>query len=131
MPILAQKKAAEAVSQSKTPKLEIIKLVGDISNEIVFNDLVLVGTYFRAERTSGGIIRPQENVQEDEYQGKVGLVLKMGTTASERVEGEVNVGDWIVYNIKDGWAITINDYPCRLVPLDRIRMKITKPEVAF
>lgn len=131
MPVLVQRKAAEVVSQSKNPKLEIIKLVGDISKEIVFNDLVLVGIYFRAEKTAGGIIRPQENVQEDQYQGKVGLVLKMGEDAAERAAGIIDVGDWIVCNIKDGWEITLNGYPCRLIALDRIRMKITNPEVAF
>lgn len=118
-----------ALSQATNPRLAITKAVGDLSNEHVLYDLVLVGTFIRNERTPGGIIRPKENVEEDVFQGKVGLVLQMGPLAGE--DQVVKVGDWIVYSIKDGWAVTINGAPCRLVPYERIRMKLSDPNVVF
>lgn len=135
MPMAATSKI-QVLSQAADPKAALLKAAGDISKEHVMYDLVLVGTYIRNERTSGGIIRPLDNVKEDEYQGKVGLVLKMGPLAgSEGAPGfndeQVKVGDWIVYSIKDGWAITVNGTPCRLVPYERIRMKISDPTVVF
>jgi len=127
MPIVAQRKAATVIAASVNPKLDIINLVGDLSKEEVLYDLVLVGTYFRPEKTAGGIIRPQENVQEDQWQSKTGLVLKMGPEADDKVQ----VGDWVVYSVSDGWALSVNEYPCRLVPSNCIRMKVSKPEIAF
>jgi len=126
VPVVTAQKTQE-ISQAKDPKQAIISAVGDISKEIVLWDLVLVGTFIRPERTMGGIIRPMENVQEDVYQSKVGLVLKKGPDAGPDVE----IGEWVVYSIKDGWAITLNGCACRLVPYDRIRMVLTSPEVVF
>ena len=126
MAFIAIDKKIQEVSQSKDPKSSIMKTVGDLSKEEVLYDLLLVGTFIRSERTSGGIIRPMDNIKEDEYQGKVGLVLKCGPDT----EG-FNVGDWVVYSIKDCWSVSINNYPCRMVPFDRVRMKISTPELVF
>lgn len=126
MPVAMAQKIRE-LSQASDPKAGIINAVGDLSNEIVMWDLVLVGTYFRPEKTAGGIIRPMENVQEDAYQGKVGLILKKGPD----VGADLEVGDWIVYSIKDGWAVTINGAPCRLVPYEKVRMRLSAPDKVF
>jgi co-chaperonin GroES (HSP10) len=129
---MAMVKSATVVELSQAdPKLAkaiYIQKVGDLSKEVVLYDLVLVATYFRPERTQGGIIRPDDNIREDEYQGKVGLVLKLGEDISQP---RCEPGDWVVYSIKDGWAVTINGVPCRLVPHDRIRMKTTTPTLVF
>lgn len=126
MPVAMAQKIKE-LSQAADPKAAIINAAGDLSNETVMWDLVLVGTYFRPEKTAGGIIRPMENVQEDAYQGKVGLILKRGPDVGEDLE----VGDWVVYSIKDGWAVTINGVPCRLVPYEKIRMRLSAPDKVF
>lgn len=127
MPVVNAQKI-QAISQATDPKVGIINAVGDLSKEIVLWDLVLVGTYIRPEKTIGGIIRPLENVQEDQFQGKSGLVLKLG---EDITEPRVEVGQWAVYSIKDGLAITVNGAPCRLVPHDRIRMVTSNPDVVF
>lgn len=119
----------QAISQAKDPKRAILDAVGDLSKEEILWDLVLIGTYIRNERTAGGIIRPVENVQEDAYQSKTGLVLRFGGDVPE--EPIYDVGDWVVYSIKDGWPVTVNGTPCRLVPYDRIRMKVSDPSVVF
>lgn len=127
----------EQIAQSKDPKAAIIKAVGDLSETKVAGDLVLLGTYIRNEKTVGGIIRPKEVLQEDEYQGKVGLVLKCGDYASGGWEDAQHAGEmaalhtWVVYSIKDTFPVQINGTACRFVPYDRIRMQIPSPEMVF
>src|SRR5579862_3788458 len=118
MSVLSAKKI-EQIAQSDNPKLAILKAVGDLSEQEVFSDLVLVGTHIRNEKTAGGIIRPIDNVREDEHQGKVGLVLKKGPLAYSEWESEdergqnAQIGTWVVYAIKDGWPVQVNGAPCR------------------
>lgn len=133
MAVMSAKTIVE-ISQAKNPKLALINALGDLSRESVLADLVLVAIYIRPEKTSGGIIRPIDNIKEDEFQGKVGLVVKTGPLATEYDDdtpAECQVGDWVVYSIKDGWSITVNDVACRLIPYSRIRMKISSPDVVF
>jgi len=118
----------QTISQAADPKKAIFDAVGDLSKEVILWDLVLIGTYIRPEKTSGGIIRPRENIEEDTYQSKSGLVLKFGIDVVDPVYNE---GDWVVYSIKDGWSLTVNGTPCRLIPYDRIRMKVSDPSVVF
>lgn len=127
----------EQISRAADPKKAIIQAVGDLSGCKIAADLVLVGTYIRNERTAGGIIRPTETLKEDEYQGKVGLVLKTGPMAfgdweSPEEQGkQAQIGTWVVYAIKDGWPVQINGTACRFVPYDKIRMQIPNPAMVF
>lgn len=141
MPVLSAPKI-EQISQADDPKQAIIKAVGNLANVQVFSDLVLVGTFIRNEKTAGGIIRPREVVQEDEYQGKVALVLKVGPLAYADWEDMNSGGDhfrgdnarihtWVVIAIKDGWPIQLNGVPCRFVPYDKIRARVVDPKVVF
>lgn len=136
MAVVSAQKIQE-ISQSDDPARAILKAVGDLSKEEVLGDLVLVGVYIRPEKTKGGIYRPQENIREDEFQGKVGMVLKAGPLAFADWEPDdfkgqwAKSGTWVVYAVKDGWSVTINETPCRLVPYERLRMKLSRPEVVF
>ncbi len=134
---IAVAKKLEVLSQATDPRMAIIKAVGDLTDQKVFSDMVLVGTYIRNEKTSGGIIMPKDTVAEDIWQGKVGLVLKAGPLAYAEWETDeergkaAQIGTWVVYAIKDGWGITLNGTPCRLIPYERIRMRITDPSMVF
>lgn len=115
----------------------VLKAVGDLSGyEVMFNQ-ILVGTYVRPERTAGGLYLTQQTLKEDEYQGKVGLVLKMGPTAFKDTDTldfagqKVSVGDWIVYRTGDAWQMNVNGTACRMLVDRNIRMKITNPEGIF
>lgn len=125
------------VSNSKNPKLEIIKLIGDLSQVDVKFNMVLLATYFRPEKTAGGIIRPDSNKDEDEWQGKVGLVMKLGpkayvNDADTDFEGEkVEQGEWAVYKIGDTWSLNINGYPCRMIKDSSIKMTVKDPNSVF
>ena len=137
MALASSSRVIDLVAASKNPKLEIIKLIGDLSQvEIKFN-MVLLATYFRPEKTAGGIIRPDANKAEDEWQGKVGLVMKLGPKAyvsdtDTDFDGEkVEVGEWAVYKIGDTWSLNINGYPCRMIKDSSIKMTVKDPNSVF
>ena len=136
MPVLSASKI-EQISQSLNPREAIIKAVGSLDGQVVFSDLVLVGTYIRNEKTAGGIYRPIDVTKEDEYQSKVGLVLKTGPLAYGDWEDDADKGQnaqlhtWVVFAIKDTWPVQINGTPCRFVPYDKLRMRLTDPTLVF
>ncbi len=125
------------LSLASDPKQALFDAVGDLTNYEVFHNQILVAVYVRPEKTSGGIIRPGSNVQEDEYQGKVGLVVKVGPTAfldtdDESFQGQnINIGDWVVFRVGDGWQLTIRDTACRILTDRTIRMRIKTPGDIF
>lgn len=120
--------------QAKDPKSALLKAVGDLSKIDVMSDLVLVGTFIRNEMING-ILRP--DVQEDENQGKAGLVLKLGPYAYGDWEDDADrgqnaqIGTWVVFQLKDGWQMQINGTPCRLVAYQRLRLRIADPNLLF
>jgi co-chaperonin GroES (HSP10) len=132
---LARKTAL--LSQAADPKKAIFEAIGDTSGDEVMHNQILVVTYVRPEKTSGGIIRPDQNIAEDEYQGKVGLVVKKGKTAflsddqNDFMGQDVHAGDWVVYRIGDGWPVTIRGVACRMLTDRSIRMKVRNPEDYF
>lgn len=137
MGIVASSQVIELVSKSKNPKLEIIKLIGNLSTVKIKFNMVLLATYFRPEKTAGGIIRPDANKAEDEWQGKVGLVMKLGPKAYQDDEdttfdGEkIEAGEWAVYKIGDTWSLNINGYPCRMIRDSSIKMTVEDPNMVF
>ena len=137
MSLVIPARAIEAVAQAEDAKKAIQEQVGDLSDVEVFGDMVLVGVYIRPEKTAGGIIRPQTNVQEDLWQGKAALVLKHGPDAFRDPDtGRLYpqfaaVGDWCICKVGDGWGLNINGYPCKLVRDVSIRLKVKDPNVVF
>lgn len=118
------------IAQAGDPKAAILKAVGDLRHYEVLSDLVLVGTFIRNEKIRGLI---RLDVAEDEHQGKVGLVLKTGAYAYGDWEPEARRGDnavpgtWVVFQGKDAWPLQINGAPVRLVPYQRLRMRVADP----
>jgi hypothetical protein len=136
MSVVTPRRAIGIISNAANPKQAILKEIGDLSKLILFNDDVLIGTYIRPEKTSGGIIRPDANVEEDVWQGKVGLILKFGgsafvDTSDYKFTLVPKIHDWAVYFIGDAKALTINGLPCRLVRDVNIRMIVDDPQVVF
>ncbi len=137
MPLAVSSRAVDLIANSKNPRVDIVKAVGPLTGVSVKFNWVLVGTYIRPEKTAGGIIRPHINVAEDEWQGKVGLVLKLGSMAFQDDEetlfkGEkVEVGDWAVYHVGDARSMNINGYPCRMIRDSSIRMTVDDPNIIF
>lgn len=128
------------IIQAKDPKQAIIDAVGDLSKQEVFSDLVLIGTYIRSEKAataSGKLILPKEYLEEDEHQSKTGLILKTGPLAYADWEDDATRGQnaklhtWVVFAIKDTWPIQVNGAPCRIVPYDKLRMRVTRPDLVY
>jgi co-chaperonin GroES (HSP10) len=136
VPIQHAKKTV-AISEDGSTKEAILKHLGDLSSLEVFYDQVLVATRPRPRQgTLGGVkwYQPDDAIQEDAYQSKVGLVVMMGPTAFEddaelTYDGQrVDVGDWIVYTVKDGAQLIINDVHCRLLSPRHVRMRLSNPD---
>lgn len=106
---------------ARDPRELLVEQVGDISDFELFNNQVLVALYLRPKITKSGILLTDQTVDEDIYQSKVGLVLKKGPTAFQDEEGQwfnnvtINEGDWLVSRASDGWTITINSVPCKIL----------------
>lgn len=113
------------------------QMVGDLDGIELFHNQILVAIYKRPERTAGGIILTDTARKEDEFQGKVGLVLKKGPLAfiddaAVKFAGQdVTPGDWITFRASDGWALNINGVPCRMVEDSHIKLRVASPDQVY
>jgi co-chaperonin GroES (HSP10) len=118
------------------PKQDIFDKVGDLDEIQMMNANILVGIYIRPERTRGGII-VQTAQKEDQFQGKVGLVLAIGPLAfkdddTNKFGGQqLQVGDWVMFRASDGDALDVNGQRCRLLQDVTVRMKIAQPDTVY
>ena len=119
------------------PAAALKQQAGDISNVEVFNNQLLVAVYVRPTKTKSGIYLTQQTTDEDKFQSKVGLVLKMGTSAFQDDTGEwfngvkIKEGDWIVFRPSDGWSINVNGVSCRVIDDHAIRGRISHPDIVW
>ncbi len=133
MSVLLPRKAIEEVAKAADPKSLMISKVGDLSGINVMYNMVLIASYIRPGVTKGGIIRPDSNLEEDVWQGKVGLVIKLGPDAfKDDAETQFNgqradLGEWVVFKTGDAWQLTVGEWPCRLVRDSSIKMKVSDP----
>lgn len=127
----------QQISQASDPKKAIVDAVGDLSGFELFSGWILLGSYIRPEKTAGGIIRPGINVDEDQWQGRVGLVLKKGPLAFQDDQNtdfagqDVNEGDWVAFNLNDSRALQVNKTACRLIQDTKIVARVSDPEMVF
>lgn len=119
------------------PAQAVLDSVGYLDEVDVFGYQILVGSYIRPEKTAGGLIQIEENRDEDKWQGKVHLILKIGPQAAESMElvkDEVygsripEVGDWVVLRVHDGTLISVNGHECRLIEDKHLRMRVKNPD---
>lgn len=138
MSVFLNSKAIDEIAKIHEPEAKMAAIkdkVGDLSGIDVMYNMVLLASYVRPNVTRGGIIRPGQNVEEDIWQGKVGLVLKHGPNAFQdddtmSFEGQkAELDEWVVFKVGDAWQLTINDWPCRLVRDSAIRMKTADPSI--
>lgn len=116
------------------PKEHLLSEIGDTSNVEVFNNQVLVAIYKRPERTASGIFLTDANRDEDRYQSKVGLIIKMGDAAFADDGGQwfagatFEAGDWVVFKPSDGWSINVHGVDCRMLEDVNTRARIQHPD---
>jgi co-chaperonin GroES (HSP10) len=125
------------LSEVEDFRATVFKEIGDLSKHKVFGGRVLVAIFFRPEKTKGGIIRPNSNVEEDAYQSKLGLVIQKGASAfvsdsTVDFRGDnVEVGDYVFFRPGDGFPTERNGVPCRVFRDESIMMKVDDPKEWF
>lgn len=113
--------------------------VGDLTGVLLKPTEILTGTYIRPEMTSGGIILPKNTgpIKEDEYQGKVSVILAMGAAAFEDDDThkfynlKPKIGDWVICRIAYGFMMNINGHPCRIIEDSQISGVIPRPDMVY
>lgn len=122
------------------PRLVIQEALGDLSWFDLRQNQILVAVYKRPSLTKSGIHLPDQTVDEDRWQGKVGLVMKMGPLAfvsdaktTFHATDKLKIGDWVVYRASDGWQITLTESKqlCRIFVESDIRAVIPAPDLVW
>lgn len=116
------------------PKKSILDQIGDTSNIEIFNNQILCAVYIRPQKTKSGIYLSDKTVDEDRYQGKVGLLIGMGPAAFEDENGEwfneasFKLHDWLVFRPSDGWSVMVNGVLCRMMSDTQVKARISSPD---
>jgi hypothetical protein len=132
--------AAMRMVHDEPPAEVIWRDVGPLDQIEVLGQYVLVCGYIRpATRTIGGIEIPETATEEDRYQGRVGMVLKVGAQAF--VDSDVppvkfggfkcQPGQWIVYRPSDGIRFQIGKRDCRLIADVHVKMRLGTPDEVY
>lgn len=126
-----------AEASGSDPRGALLTALGDISHWEIGPRKVLCATYIRPEKTTGGIIRITRSLEEDRFQGKVGLVLALGPLCFDdpKYFGDfrIDVGEWAIFNPSAGWeSYQVRDsgrdgVPVRLFDDTQILGKTTEP----
>lgn len=127
-----------AVNLPQSTPQETHASLGDALDQFEpFHNQILVAIYIAPAITPGGIHKPDSLVDEDRWQGKVGLVLKKGSMAFQNdgrndFKGQnVEPGEWIMYRVSDGFAVDIGGVHCRLIEDIHVKGRVTSPEIIY
>lgn len=132
-----QKSNVVALAKSKDIKKAILDALGDLDGYEVLGSNVLCATYVRPEKTAGGLYLPEKSHDENRYQGKVALVLKMGAAAFKydgafEFEGQKpQVGDWVMHHAMDARELFIKGTSVKLIDSSLIRMIVPDPVAVY
>ena len=119
------------------PKEKLLSDLGDLSNIEIFNTQVMVAVYIRPQKTKSGLYLSDKTIDEDRFQGKVGLLVKMGPNAFHDDSGQwfdeasFKLHDWLVFRPSDGWSITVNGVLCRMLSDTQVKMRIPSPDTVW
>lgn len=122
------------MKHDKDPKEVIREAIGDISGLSFSGFQVVVAMYLRPQQTAEGMMLSDQTRKEDEYQGKVGLVITMGPLAFNREEPAWHdeivpvVDDWVAFRPMDGMNMQINGHPCKVFESAQIRTILQNPD---
>lgn len=117
------------------------KKIGALDDYIVMGSSVLVATYIKPRKTAGGIILTEKAVDEDRWQGKVGLVLKMGEDAFkytytgagayDYTGPKPEVGSYIAFHTSDAREVGIKGVSCKLIDASLIKLIVPDPDAIY
>lgn|SRR5262245_651797 len=131
----------------KEQKIEFLKATKRVVKGItVLRNRVLVATYMQPSKTKGGVLLADNTIQESRFQGKVGLILKVGPVAFHFPEDDhirarpkgrwrhkyPKVGDWVFFRASDTWECGLDEgAPCKFIFDDSIVGKINDPDLIW
>ena len=132
--------AAMRMVHDEPPAEVIWREVGPLDRIEVVGQYLLVCLYVRpATRTIGGIEIPETATEDDRYQGRVGMVLKLGAQAF--IDSAVPPvtfggfkcapGDWVVYRPSDGMRFQVGKRDCRLIADVHVKMRLGTPDEIY
>lgn len=125
------------MSHDSDPKVQIHEALGDLDMVELFQNQIVIAIYKRPEKTKSGIILTDSYRDEDRYQSKVGLIIKMGPDACVDPTGtwfkdvKFELDDWVVFRPSDGWPININGVDCRVLKDEYVKMRIPYPDMVW
>jgi co-chaperonin GroES (HSP10) len=124
--------------EGEDPKAVITEAIGNALNDVtVYGNRVLVATAPHCERSKGGILFTDGSIDENKYQGKVGLILKFGEGAFkydgsyEWIGAKPVVGSWVFYRTPDSWECGLNGISCRFIRDEYIVGEVAAPNTVW
>jgi hypothetical protein len=108
----------------------------------VFHNWIITATYYLPDYDEVGtsgfkLFRSDKAHDEALWQGKVGLVVAKGPLAFKDEEHikflgqDVNVGDWVLYDIMEGRQFTVNRMHCRRLKDTQVVMTVDDPRLIY
>jgi co-chaperonin GroES (HSP10) len=149
---VATEAAAKATAVKKIDNvdafMETLEQFKDVLDQVeVFHSQILVAKYIRTTvGTSGSLIAPTISKKEDMWQGKAGIVVKIGPGAfkddsSVKFYGtSVKIGDWVMYRNTDGWDFNVKprvgsaagmEIPCRFLDDIDVKGRVPRPDILW
>lgn len=129
-----------ALGECRSPKEQkdmLVGMLGDMSGQQPLGNRMLVATYVTPQISKGGILFIDKRKDASRFEGKVGLVIAVGTTAF-RYDGafpwegpKPQVGDWVWYRASDAPERWIKDVSCRTIEDHLIEGITTDPTVIY
>jgi hypothetical protein len=132
MPVVVPEKTLEEFSKIIEPddfKAAVFKKLGN-SRPRVFGNRIMCAVYIANERltevtTKAGLVIPlyktKDQIKEDIWQGKPCLVIAKGEAAFKDTPqypfygDDVQVGDWVTFQVAAGKQLEYERMPCRIV----------------
>lgn len=108
----------------------------------VYGDDCLIAMFNRGDlgdvKTRGGIILTGETLAEDDFQGKVGMLMKVGPDFHSKEgnaeffgENKPEIGDWVMLRVGDTYSFKIRKKMFRMCEAKMLRAGVSKPDVIW
>lgn len=111
-----------------------------IKSCVVFHNWIITATYYLPDKIGSGkvtLFLPDSVHDEALSQGKVGLVIAKGPLAFRNSANidfcgqNVEIGDWVQYDIMEGRQFTADRVHCRRLKDTQVVMKLPDPQLVY
>lgn len=121
------------MKHERDPAEVLFEKLGSLKKYKILNTYVLYAIYERPKVTAGGIHLTDKSTEEDEFQGKAGLIVAVGPLVNGGDEATLRgstlePGMWIAVRPSDGWAVKVNGTLCRMINEKSVHMVIPTPD---